>query len=144
MKLGNCACVVWPNTWNLMRNYGFLHSFCNFSKSNAFGENYIRTKFIPPKIFFWMSILSSRKTLWIFFNFCSKNCKKLFATRGHDRFQGKGVSGDKNQYKPYCRKWGFKYFSLNNFFKKKFQNNREKNFWEPNHFSGNEVWDNKN
>ncbi len=46
----------------------FLHSFRNFSKSNAFGENLIRTKFISRKIFFRMSILPSSKTVWLFFN----------------------------------------------------------------------------
>ncbi len=38
------------------------------SKGNAFNENFIRTKFILRKIFFRMSILSSSKTLWMFFN----------------------------------------------------------------------------
>ncbi len=59
----------------LWRNYEFLHSFGNFSKSNAIGENFIRTKFILHKIFLQMSILSSRKTLWMFFNLCWKNCE---------------------------------------------------------------------
>ncbi len=77
------------------RNDGFLHSFCNFSKSNAFGENFIRTKFILHNIFFWMSILSSRKTLRMFFNLHWKNCEKPFVG-GHGHFDGKGVSSDKN------------------------------------------------
>ncbi len=46
----------------LWRNDGFLHSFCDFSKSNAFSENFIRTKFILHKIFFQMSIFLSNKT----------------------------------------------------------------------------------
>ncbi len=57
MKLDNCVCVVQPNTILLWRNYGFLHSFCNFSKSNAFGENFMITEFILHKIFFRMSTL---------------------------------------------------------------------------------------
>ncbi len=48
-------------------NDGFLHSFYDFSRSNAFSENLI-TKFILYKIFFRMSIFSSSKTSWIFFN----------------------------------------------------------------------------
>ncbi len=52
----------------LWRNDGFFHSFCIFSKSNAFGENFIRTKFILHKIFFQLSILSSRKNLCMFLN----------------------------------------------------------------------------
>ncbi len=102
----------------LWRNDGIMHSFFNFSKSNAFGENFIRTKFFLHKIFFWMSILSSRKTSRMSFNLCWKNCEIPFVG-GHDHFEGKGVPGNKNQYKFFCKKWGFKYFSCNNFFKKK-------------------------
>ncbi len=40
---------------------GFLHSFCDFSKSIAFIENLIRTKFILHKIFFRMSIFRAAK-----------------------------------------------------------------------------------
>ncbi len=105
----------------LWRNDGFLHSFCNFSKSNAFGENFLRTKFILHKIFFQMSILSSRKTRADVLQFMLKNCKKPFV-RGHDHFEGKGVSGDKNQFNLFCRKWGIEYFSFNNFFKQKKNN----------------------
>ncbi len=88
VKLGNCACVVQPNACNLRRDGGFLHSFCNFSKNSAFGENFIRTKFILHKLFFQMSILLSRKTLRMFFNLCWKNCEKPFVG-GHDYFEGK-------------------------------------------------------
>ncbi len=114
----------------LWRNYEFLYSFCNFSKSNAFGENFIRTKFILHKILFRMSILSSRETSQMFFNLCWKSCEKPFVGR-YDHFEGKGVPGDKNRYKLFCKKWGFEYFLCNNFFKKKknnniFQNNRKK------------------
>ncbi len=35
---------------------------------------------------------------------------------GHDHFEGKGVSDDKNQYKLFYKKLGFEYFSYNNFF----------------------------
>ncbi len=102
VKLGNCAHVVRPNTGNLRRNDGFLHSFCNLAKNNTFDENFIKTKFILCKIFFQMSIFWSRKTSWMFFNLCWKNCEKLFV-RGRDHFKGKGVSGNENQYKLFCK-----------------------------------------
>ncbi len=97
----------------LWRNNGFLLSFCNFSKSNAFGENFIGIKFIMHKILRQMSILSSRKTLRMFFNLCWKNCEKSFV--GHVHFEGKDLSSDKNQYELFCKKCGFEYFSCNNF-----------------------------
>ncbi len=59
------ACSVQSYLW---RNDGFIHSFCNFSKSNAFNKNLIRTKFILHKIFFRMRILSSSKTSWMLIN----------------------------------------------------------------------------
>ncbi len=62
----------------LWRNDGFLHSFHNFLKSNAFGENLIRTKFILHKIFFQVSILSSNKILWMLFNLHSKMTLLVF------------------------------------------------------------------
>ncbi len=52
----------------LRRNNGFLHSFHDFSKSNAFSENFMRTNFILHKILFRMSILSGGKTSWMFSN----------------------------------------------------------------------------
>ncbi len=146
VKLGNCACVVWPNTRNLIENW-FLHSFCNFPKSNAFGEDFIRTKFILRKIFFQMSILSNRRTLRMFFNLCWKNCEKS-SVGGHDHFEGEGVPSIKNKYKFFCEKWCFEYFSYNNFFKKKntifSKITVENNFWGHDHFSGNWVSDDKN
>ncbi len=36
----------------LWKNDGFFHSFCNFLKCNAFGENFIRTKLISIKFSF--------------------------------------------------------------------------------------------
>ncbi len=51
----NLATVpAWSNLIHvtLWRNDGFFHSFCPFSKSNAFGENFIRTKFILHNFFF--------------------------------------------------------------------------------------------
>ncbi len=56
----------------LWRNDGFFHSFCYLSKNNAFGKNFMWTKFILHKIFFQMNILSSRKTSCMFFNLHSK------------------------------------------------------------------------
>ncbi len=50
------------------RNDEFLHSVRDFSKSNAFSENLIPAKFILHEIFFKMSLLSSGKTSWMFFN----------------------------------------------------------------------------
>ncbi len=102
------------STWSdlihvtLWRNDGFLHSFSNFSKNYAFGENFMRIKFILHKIFFRISILSSRKTSRMFFNLCWKNCEKPFVG-GNDHFEGKGVYSDKNQNKLFCKKWGFEY-----------------------------------
>ncbi len=52
----------------LRRNNRFLHSFHDFSNSNAFSENFIRTKFILHKIVFRLSTLSNNKTSLIFFN----------------------------------------------------------------------------
>ncbi len=105
----------------------------------------IRTKFILHKIFFRMSILLSSKTSWMFFNLWWKNCEKPFVG-GCDHFEGKWASGYKNQYNLFCRKWGFKYFSFNNFLKKKtiFSKITEKNFLGYDHFSGNGTSDNKN
>ncbi len=38
---------------------------------------------------------------------------------GHDCFEGRGESGDKNQYNLFGRHRGFKYLSFDNFFEKK-------------------------
>ncbi len=67
-------CRIFVKPWSdsihiaLWRNDGFLHSFHDFSKSNALSKNLIRMEFIPHNIFFRMSILSMRKILWMFFN----------------------------------------------------------------------------
>ncbi len=67
-------CRIFVEPWSdsihivLWRNDGFLHSFHDFSKSNAFRKNLIRMEFILHKIFFRMNILSISKTLWMFFN----------------------------------------------------------------------------
>ncbi len=50
--------------------------------------------------------------------FSEKNCKKP-SKGGHGCFERKGASSDKNQYNLFGSKGGLKYFSLNNFFKKK-------------------------
>ncbi len=71
-------CRIFVKPWSdsiliaLWRNDGLLDSFYNFSNSNRFRENLIRTKFILHKIFFRMSILSCSKTLCMFFNLQSK------------------------------------------------------------------------
>ncbi len=86
---------AWSNLIHvtLQRNDEFLHIFYNFSKSNAFGKNF-RTKFILHKIFFRMSILSSRKTLRMFFNLCWKICEKPFVGE-HDHFEERGCLATK-------------------------------------------------
>ncbi len=116
----------------LGRNDGFLYSFCNFSKSNTCGENFIRTKFILHKLFFWMRILSSRKTSCCSLIYVEKILKTHFMG-GYDHFKEKKLSGDKKQYKLFCKKWGFEYFSYNNFSKRKTIFSKitmKNNFWE--------------
>ncbi len=113
----------------LWRNDGFLHSFCNFSKSNAFGKNFIRTKFILHKIFFQISILSSKKTSRMFFSLCWKNLQKTICGRTWP-FWWEGVFGGKNQYKLICKKWGFEYFLYNYLKKKNPKITVKKFFWE--------------
>ncbi len=50
--------------------------------------------------------------------FLEKTAKNSFVG-GHDRFEGRGASGDQNQYNLFDRHWGFVYFSFNNFFGKR-------------------------
>ncbi len=109
----------------LWRNDGFLHSYCNFSKSNAFSENFVRTKFILHKIFFLMSILSSRKTSRMLFNLCWKNCEKQFVW-GHDHFEGKGCLATKINTNFFERNEVLNIFHITIF--KKNLNNHKK-FW---------------
>ncbi len=77
-------CRIFVEPWSdsmhtaLWRNDGFLHLFHDLSKSNAFSENSKRMKFILHKIFFRISILSSSKTLWMFFNSHSKMTRLNF------------------------------------------------------------------
>ncbi len=111
----------------LWRNDGFLHSFCNFSKSNAFGKNFSRTKFILHKIFFRTGTLSNGKTSLMFFNLYRKNWEKPFVG-GHDHFEGKGCPATKININFFVGKEVLNIFHVTNFSKKKtiFQNNREK------------------
>ncbi len=85
------------------RNNEFLHSFRNLSKSNAFAKNLTRTMLILHKISFRMSILSNSKTSWIFYNLRWNNCKKPFMG-GHDCFEEKGASDNKNRYNSFFQK----------------------------------------
>ncbi len=64
--------MVWPNVHNLIEEWWIFAFHRNFSKSNAFSENSIRTKFILHKIFFRMKILLGSKTSRMFFNLHSK------------------------------------------------------------------------
>ncbi len=102
-------------------NHGFLHSFCNSSKNNALGENFMKTKFILHKVFFQTSILLSRKTLWMLLNLCRKNCEKPFS----DQFEGRVVSNEKNQYKFFLRNEVLNIFCVTIFSKMTAKNN----FW---------------
>ncbi len=67
---------------------------------------------------------------------------------GHDRFEGKGASGDKNQYNLFCRHPGFEYFSFKIFFSKKKQYfikyRRKIIFGGHDHFWGNRSSEDKN
>ncbi len=116
----------------LWRNYGFSHSFGNFSKSNAFGENFIRTKFILHKIFSRMSTLSRRKYHADIFQFMFEKIVKNHLWLDITILRGRGCLATKININLFCEKWGFEYFSYNNFFKKNkkrnniFQNNRGK------------------
>ncbi len=125
----NLATVpAWPDLMHitLWRNYEFLHSFRNFSKSNALGKNLIRTKFILHKIFFWMSILLSSKTLTIFFNLHNKICEIPFVGE-RDRFEGRGSLATKINKTFFVENKGLNIFRFTIFWKKKnFQNNGEK------------------
>ncbi len=58
-----------------------------------------------------------------------KTAKNLFV-EGHDRFEGGGASGDKNQYNLFCRHRRFESFFILQLFLKKqyFQNKSEKLF----------------
>ncbi len=61
--------------------------------------------------------------------FSEKTVKNQFVG-GHDRFEEREASADKNQYNLFYRHCGLEYFSFNNFFEKKkiFRNNSEKLF----------------
>ncbi len=49
--------------------------------------------------------------------FLEKTAKNPFVG-GHNRFEGRGASGDKNQCNLFCRHRRFEYFSIDNFFEK--------------------------
>ncbi len=111
-KLGNCACVVRSNTCKPYREMmDFLHSFCNFLKSNVFGKNFIRTEFILHKIFFRMSILSSRKTLRMFFNLCWKKLWKIICGRTWP-FWGEGSVWRRKSMETFLKKMRFWIFFM--------------------------------
>ncbi len=162
LRMGLCKtlCSSKPWMWNLAtapawskcntyKPYGGILDFCIHSviPQEVMRENLIRTKLILYKIFFRISIPLSSKTSRIFFNLRWKNCEKTFVGE-HDHFEGKGVSGDKNQYNLFCGKWGFENFSFNNFFEKNniFLNNHKKKILGEghDHFSGNGELNDKN
>ncbi len=78
------------------RNGGLLHFFRNFSKSNAFSKNLIRTKFILHKILCRISILSSSRTSWMFFIYIEKIVKNylwedIIVLRGRGVWRQKSI-----------------------------------------------------
>ncbi len=78
--------------------------------------------------------------------FLEETAKNLFVG-GHDRFEGRGASGDKNQYNLFCRYRRFEYFLSNNFLPKKqyFPKYKRKIiFGGRHHFRGNGGADDKN
>ncbi len=79
----------------------------------------------------WVAVLKTQ-------HFLKKLWKTIYGSTW--LFWEEGTSSGKNQYNLFCRKWGFKYFSFGNFFKKKkhiFQNNCEKLFLgKRDHFVG--------
>ncbi len=90
---------------------------------------------------FYCKTSSYKKT-----RFLEKIGKKPFVG-GHDCFEGRGTSCDKNQYNLFCRHLRSEYFSFKNFFERNnlFQNNIKKLFLGVhNHFWGNGASDNKN
>ncbi len=102
----------------LWRNDGFLHSFCNFWKSNAFGENFIRTKFILYEIFFWMSILLRRKTSQDVLQWLLKKLRKTICGRTWPFWREEDV-WHKNQYTFFVRNEVLNFFLYNSLSNKK-------------------------
>ncbi len=111
----------------LRRNDGFLHSFFNFSRSDTFGQIFIRTKFILHKIFFRMEYTFEQENLADVLHLCWKNCEKPFVG-GRNHFEGKGVSGGKNQY--FCKNEVLNIFYTTIFSKKQSCPNYRKKIFE--------------
>ncbi len=127
----------------LRRNDEFLHSLCNFSKSNAFDENFVRVKFILYKFFFLMSILSSRKTSRMFFNLYWKNCKKPFMWE-NDHFERNTCLSTKINITFFVGIEVLNIFHIT-IKKKEIPEYQQKIMFKGHdHFSGNEVSDDKN
>ncbi len=143
LDLIKTSCNIKPWIWNLAtvpawsdliyvtlwRNDGFSHSFYNFSKVMHLAKILLEQSLFAIKFSFEWVYFQTKKPRCMFFNLCWKNCEKPF-TRGHDHFEGKGSSGDKNQYKLFCKKWDFKDFYKTIFSKKKISKiNAKSNFW---------------
>ncbi len=129
--------TLWRNDW-------FLHSFCNFLKSNAFGENFIRTKFILHKIFFQMSTLSSRKTL----GYSSIYVEKIVINHLWEDMtilRGRGFQATKININFFVRNELLNIFHITIFSKKTIFSKiiMKSNFWRSYYFSGNGMSDNK-
>ncbi len=130
----------------IWRNDGFLCSFCNFSKSSTFGENFMRIKFILHKIFFRTSILSSRKTSQMFFDLYWKNCEKPFVGV-HDLFERKRSWATKININFFVKNEVSNIFHITIFSKKITIFSKitaKNNFCRAWHFSRNWLSDNKN
>ncbi len=116
-----------------------------FEKNSIFWENHEKLFWwriwpffkergrLTPKInvtFFITNSVPSILLLNKFFEKSSifgKNYEEPFVG-GHDHFEGMGAFRDKSQYNFFGRKWGFKYFSFDDFSEKNniFRNIREK------------------
>ncbi len=129
----------------ISRNDEFLHSFCNLLKSNACGENLIRTKFMLHKIFFRMRILSSRKTSPMFFNLRWKNYKNHL-WEDMTILKGSGCLVTTINFNFFVRNEVLNIFHITITKKKTMfpKITAKNNFWRYDHFSGSRVSDDKN
>ncbi len=151
MCTGKASYSINPRMWNLAtaptrsgiihvtlrRNDGFSHSFHNFSRSNAFGENFIITRFIFHKIFFRISILLSWKTSRMFSNLYWKKLRKTIFGRVWLFWGERSVSlgciyilltlkNKKNFHSPTLMFWGY---VIEWYFSQFLQKTKKRSFW---------------